>query len=368
MHMTNRFKSALRKAFPTVKFTVERNGEHVTWTDDGPTIEQVQDALFKANCATERERSWDGRRVLITNGDRERCISFNRYNAAEHEAAKAESARRREEYEATLKRQAEAVSNAAQDLHQRAGRIDEAFSPAPRLSPDQLAPLNAALERIRERAEADVKARFETEEGDRRPSWAPPLIIEGELYDLCRELGYLTPDDKPVCRLWATFADPKRAGKCEHASLHTLAGIECRTFTLFAGPHRGKTSEILFEAQREKDGTWRTGPRLYPPSFFRAHGSKCEGLIRERVLIEERLGQPGWAHLTEETLSAVIAEIAKLEAADLENHAKRKRRHECEHRAVELAASGSWIFSARPEPRCKRRPDCAGSAAFAGRR
>jgi hypothetical protein len=113
-----------------------------------------------------------------------------------------------------------------------------------------LAPLNAALERLRERAEADVRARFETEEGDRRPSWAPPLIIEGDLYDLCRELGYLNPDDKPICRLWATFADPKHAGKWtrEHASGHTLAGIECRTFTMFVGARRGKTSEILFEA------------------------------------------------------------------------------------------------------------------------
>jgi hypothetical protein len=86
-------------------------------------------------------------------------------------------------------------------------------------------------------------------------------------------LGYLKADDKPVCRLWATFADPKRAGTWtrEHTSKHTLAGIECRTFTLFAGPRRGKTSEILFEAQRTTKGL-RSRDNSAPGRRYKSRG------------------------------------------------------------------------------------------------
>jgi hypothetical protein len=341
MHMTNRFKSALREAFPTVKFTVERNGQYVTWTDDGPTIKQVEDAIVKAGCVT--EEIWNGNRYLYPNDDTRRLIGFDRYNVAEREAKKAESAHRRKEYEAQRARQDAAIRDAADKFNQRAGQTGEAFSPVPCLSPDQLAPLNAALERMRAQAEADVAARFETEEGDRRPSWAPPLIIEGELLDLCRELGYLAPEDKPICRLWGTFADPKRTGTWfrEHDSRHALPGIHCRTFQLFAGPRRGNTSELLFEAQRQADGSWRTGPSLSSHMWFeRNHERQCNDLIRERVQIEEQLGNPQFKN-SEETnrkrQAAIAVKLAELEAADLEKHAKRKRRHTQRHHVVELA-------------------------------
>jgi hypothetical protein len=246
---TSRIRSALHKAFPAAKFTVQHNGQYINRTDDGPTVEQVQEVLLKAKCITEDEREYfgGGRHFYPADEAYGNHVWFTRYNVAKHEAEKAESARWREEYDAKCKRQAEAVSRASQELYQRASRTARAFSPAPQLSPDQLVPLNAALERMREQAETEVKARFNIQDGDRRPSWAPPLIIEAELLDVCRELGYLAPEDPPICRLWAGFADPKRAGKWlrQHESRHTLEGIECRTFQLFAGPHRHGASCVI---------------------------------------------------------------------------------------------------------------------------
>jgi hypothetical protein len=57
--------------------------------------------------------------------------------------------------------------------------------------------LHAAFEDLRVRAEAEAAA---TEELRRRPSWAPPLLIEGELFDLCVELGLLNKEDAPAAR------------------------------------------------------------------------------------------------------------------------------------------------------------------------
>jgi hypothetical protein len=346
-NITQQIKSALRKAFPATKFKVTRNGGDIEWTDDGPSVEQVRDALLNAKCITEDEgKYFDGSRHFYANYDGNRHqnhIYFNRYNAAQREAGKAQAAQWREEYEDKRKRQDAAVSEALGKLAQRAGQIGQAFKPAPKASPEQLAPLNAALEQMRERAEADVATRFQVEEGDRRPSWAPPLILGEELAEACLELGYLTEEDKLVGRLWATFADPKRAGTWarKHESRHTLEGIQCRTFTLFAGPKRGNTSDILFEAQRKSDGTWNTGPSLpsYMP-FFRSKDWEWNSLIRERVTIEDDLSRTIYADKgasQKARLAIVETKIAELEAADLEAHAKRKRKHELQHRAVELA-------------------------------
>ena len=40
-------KSALRKAFPLTKFSVQTSGSIcVEWADDGPTVEQVKDVVL----------------------------------------------------------------------------------------------------------------------------------------------------------------------------------------------------------------------------------------------------------------------------------------------------------------------------------
>jgi len=71
-------------------------------------------------------------------------------------------------------------------------------------------PIFAAFETLRQRAEAEVTI---AEDAERRPSWAPPLILGAELGEACYTLGYLTDDDKWIARLWAIFATPKRSGR-----------------------------------------------------------------------------------------------------------------------------------------------------------
>jgi len=73
-----------------------------------------------------------------------------------------------------------------------------------------------------------------TEDAERRPSWAPPLVLEEELANICYELGYLTDDNKWIARFWATFATPKRSGRWlrEHVSNLPLTCLSCRGFSI----------------------------------------------------------------------------------------------------------------------------------------
>ena len=58
--------------------------------------------------------------------------------------------------------------------------------------------------------------------GDRRPTWAPPLVLDGEPVSVLRYLSML--DDKPIARLWAQFTSP------EHGDLQCV-GFELRAGT-----------------------------------------------------------------------------------------------------------------------------------------
>lgn len=53
------------------------------------------------------------------------------------------------------------------------------------------------IEELRQQAERETADAAKT----RRPSWAPALVLTGELLDLCHSLEWLAPDDKPVARL-----------------------------------------------------------------------------------------------------------------------------------------------------------------------
>src|SRR6476646_7758203 len=70
--------------------------------------------------------------------------------------------------------------------------------------------MNQAIDRPHQGLDA-LRIQAEIETADRaqnkRPTWAPAVVLDGELLELCYELEYLAPDDKPVARLWATFAD-----------------------------------------------------------------------------------------------------------------------------------------------------------------
>jgi hypothetical protein len=106
-----------------------------------------------------------------------------------------------------------------------------------------------------------IQAEIETVERspNKRPTWAPAVVLDGELLELCHKVEYLTPDDKPVARLWAIFADPKRKGSVIRAtySQHVLPGIRCRGFELRAGiAHDGGR---MTSALMDRDGSWSAG-------------------------------------------------------------------------------------------------------------
>jgi hypothetical protein len=363
--MTNRFKSALRKAFPAVKFTVERNGEHVTWTDDGPTTDEVRDALLSAGCITEDKREcFEGNFYPADRNYGNVC--FYRYNAAKREAEKAEWDRRREEWRALDERKNKAVEEARE--RSKPPSFAAASDPTP--NPEALSKRDAALEQMRLVAEAQVKSRFDMEGADRRPSWAPPLIIEGELLGLCHELGCLALDDKPIARFWATFASPKRAGNYfrENKSAHLLSGLQCRTFTLFSGAQRGNVSQILFEAQRKESGSWRTGPIVCPPSFYRSR--EWEPAVRdlETIRIEiEKTNEASDGVEVNPRLAAAEAKVARIEAADAERYAEAQRRYEQHKRVTQLAGARVLEFLGAPDAQMQMAARLWGHCCICGR-
>jgi hypothetical protein len=64
---TRAVKSALRQVFPGVKLRVSEGGSRIGWTDDGPDIKAVEDALLAAGCAVVWQ-TVDDKRVLEVSG------------------------------------------------------------------------------------------------------------------------------------------------------------------------------------------------------------------------------------------------------------------------------------------------------------
>ena len=111
------------------------------------------------------------------------------------------------------------------------------------------------LDAIRIQAEIETADRSQT----KRPTWAPAVVLNGELLELCREVEHLSCDDKPVARLWAVFADPRRKGTVIRTaySKHVLADVRCRGFEMRAGTRHdgGRMTDALMDS----DGTWSIG-------------------------------------------------------------------------------------------------------------
>jgi hypothetical protein len=247
-------RAVLRATFPKAKFSVTSDMSiQVGWSDAGPSLDDVQAALQSAPFISADDRCSHLR--LEADGH---YIWLDCYNAAKREAEQRDFERQRQEYAEEAQRQREAVEHARQARRAIVGAIPN----APTLQREPVNPnILAAFDQLRQRAEAGVTLG----EGDRRPSWAPPLILGDELADLCRALGWLEPQDKPVGRLWAEFASPKRSHGYlrEHVSAYGLSGLACRGFELFAGGARQSRSELMFEARQDKPGDWRFGPRIY---------------------------------------------------------------------------------------------------------
>jgi hypothetical protein len=137
--------------------------------------------------------------------------------------------------------------------------------------------MSAALESLAALA-TQVVAGYQ---GKRRPSWAPVLVLEGELDTALRELGYLTPNDKSVARLWANFTDPRRGP------------VSCIGFQLCAGMTRsGVSRKRFFETYRSKNGSWGSGPKWIQPQDPESSAAKrFPTLVRATELGAQRVLQ-----------------------------------------------------------------------------
>jgi Family of unknown function (DUF6011) len=118
-----------------------------------------------------------------------------------------------------------------------------------------------ALNALLRMAEASAK----NAEITKRPCWAPALVLEGELLDLCRELKWLKQEDKPVARLWARWLDPRHYG------------IKCVGFDLITGVTRkgqklveAMSGRVLYSSKFiAYDGKWNLGPN-WPSRWWRS--------------------------------------------------------------------------------------------------
>ncbi len=339
---TRVIKGALRKAFPDAKFSVTRGGGHIEWEDTGPDVEAVKDVLIAVGC--EPWQTYNGERAVKPLGHGYgNSIWFDRYNVAERAAYQADLKRRAEEREQQRQRENEAVREASRAREAALAR------PATTPAPVQSAPeAFEVFEQLRQRAEQDV-ANEDDAERQRRPSWAPPLIISDELFAICVELGLLKADDKPIARLWAEFADPKKRGTVlrEQRSSLPLHGIVCRGFGLHVGTERGSTYDTLFEAQRDKDGKWRFGP--HPSAFDYPTPRNREWEEKVRALQQVQSGfTPMKSEDSTKAIARITGEIAELEAKDQAKAATFYRRQHLRNRVIELGRDRVLDFAGAP--------------------
>ena len=338
--ITRAIKAALRAAFPGPAFSVTGGGGHIQWTDDGPTFEQVEEVLIAAGAET--HFGYDGKRWVTLPGGH--SIYFDRYNVVERDGYRSEYAKLRAEYAAEQERthaSVEQARRAKQDTYAR----PPVFRPPPEASDPVVF---EAFERLRVQAES-VSA--SGKESDRRPSWAPPMILDEQLAAVCVELGLLTSEDKPIGRLWAEFASPKRSMALlrDELSQQPLRGITCRGFQFFAGGGRESKMDRLFEAQREEDGSWRFGPRSHAVEYHSPYEREWERLVCEQEALEPQTRTLKSRAPNAERLAKIKAAIAEINEADVARARKQHDRQVLWARALELARARVLNFIGAPE-------------------
>jgi hypothetical protein len=343
-------RAALKQAFPGNKISVTSSHDiTVRWTDDGPTIEQIQDALLAASCAV-ADTTWRGDRCLKFPDGLWGSYYLDRYNAAARAAEVQEWERLREESRAKEQRV---------NIAMAAARAAKAHEQAPPHMPKPAAADPAVVERfeaLRPRAERDIAVRS-SEDQQRRPSWAPPLILGERLAEICLELEYLTLDDKWIGRLWANFATPKRTSRWlrEHTSTLPLHGIACRGFELYAGGTRGTRMTLLFEAQRTETGDWQLGPREYPAAYRSPREHQWSRLIREREQLqyERETWHGSYSEERRRQIEISLAELQRqIDAIDAEDRAAATTyydRKNLRQEALELTRSRVLDFIGAPD-------------------
>jgi uncharacterized protein DUF6011 len=197
------------------------------------------------------------------------------------------------------------------------------------------------IEKLREQAERETSATS----GTRRPSWGPALVLSGDLLETCRSLELLAADDKPVARLWAVFADPKKLGTWQRDNLSEvpLHGHRVRGFEVIAGEERHGHRRI-YRTLKGENGRWDEGPRWVEPAPDNRI-ARCEIALSHcrRDLAEPVRDEAYWrAHyadsaryvldLREQERRAAIQ--VRLSAAWRESQIKRLPALEAEHAAL----------------------------------
>lgn len=233
--------------------------------------------------------------------------------------------------------------------------------------------MNSVTERQQGLDALRVQAELETAERSttKRPTWAPAVVLDGELLALCHELEFIEADDKPVARLWAVFADPKRKGTIvrEAVSGHKLSGIRCRGFEMRAGTkHNGSR---MVDAMLDNEGGWRIGPK-WSNRFI--DGMREDVLQYEARIekIRETYAEPlGWTdgdkaryldnmHRAEEE---IVAKLEKLQR----NIPKAEARYKARVRITELATQRLAQFAGDPQIERERGAQLSGSCYICGK-
>ena len=223
------------------------------------------------------------------------------------------------------------------------------------------------LDALRIQAEIETADRSTT----KRPTWAPAIVLDGELLKLCRELEFLKPDDKPVARLWAVFADPKREGAAVRTtfSRHVLPGVRCRGFEMRAGTkHNGhRMTNALMSAL----GSWNVGHLYWRRSNIdrlhrrvRHYESRIEG-------IHQILAKPPWvgqdlAHCIERLHKDEADAVVGLEKLR-QDIFKAETRHKALTRMTELATLRLVQFTGDPQVERTRGSQLTGSCCICGK-
>jgi hypothetical protein len=359
---TQIIKSALHQKFPAHKFSVTRGGSQIDWTDDGPTVSEVEDAIIASGIVEIRE-GWNGTRWLGIESSRSNSISFDRYNAAARAAYQLDVARRQQEREARDQR----VKGALAQATQAAGAALKPLTYIPPPFVDtHLQAANDAFDALRQRAEAMVALETD-EERQRRPSWAPPLQLSDELATLCRELGYLAPDHPPIARLWASFADPKKSRTVLRQEISTLPliGLQCRGFQLFAGSERGNLDAALFYAGRTEAGGWNFGPTPRPVHAYCS--VRWSQLTRLRLEAEDRVAH-GFAYPNDQAkIERLTGELAELEAKNVADTLQRQQQAKQRNQALQLAQQHVLAFVGAPEAQMRQAARLWGHCCICGK-
>jgi hypothetical protein len=118
---TRQFKAALRKQFPSCKFSITRGGTQVEWTDDepSPSVGDVEDALLQAGCAG-ASTFWKGDRRLEVDGH---SVWFNRFNATERATYQEDLERRRAEWRQRQQQEQQAEAECAAEARRAASLL-----------------------------------------------------------------------------------------------------------------------------------------------------------------------------------------------------------------------------------------------------